>query len=162
MINIHITGGYRMKRIEPYLFFTSILILVFMFSFNCFAQSEEKVDYGEIWKSMDSSERVIFFMGVREGMIYSTLDIFTNASASGLPNLSNTQKEQFANYSWEKLSGIQKNAVILIDIITNLYKYPENSYIRFSHMVDIAIKKLQGESIEKLLEKRRKEAYENS
>ena len=35
-------------------------------------------------------------------------------------------------------------------------------YIRFSTMIDIAIKKLKGESIEKLLEKRRKEAYENN
>lgn len=151
-----------MKKNNLYLFVISISILVFIFSFSCFAQSDEKVDYGEIWKSIDSADRVIFFMGVREGIMYSTLDIFTEASASGLSDLSNTQKELFTYYLWEKLSGLQKNVVILIDIITSLYKYPENSYIRFSCMIDIAIKKLQGEPIEKLLEKRRKEAYKNS
>ena len=151
-----------MKKSNLYLFVVIISILAFIFSFHCFAQNEEKVNWGEIWKSMDSADRVIFFMGVREGMLYSTLDIFTEASASGISNISNAQKEQFANFSWKKFSGLQKNVEVLIDIITGLYKYPENSYIRFSCMIDIAIKKLKGESIEKHLEKRRKEAYENN
>ena len=133
-----------------------------MFPLHCFSQKEEKLNYGEFWLSIDSADRVIFFMGVREGMLYSTLDIFTDAFASGLSDLSNTKKELFTQYLWKKLSGLQENTLVLFDIITNLYKYPENSYIRFSCMIDIAIKKLKGEPIEKLLEKRRKEAYENN
>ena len=146
-----------MKKIYSYLFFTSILILIFMYSINCFAQNEEKVNWGEFWLDNDSAEKVIFFMGVREGMLYSTLDLFTEVSI-----LSNTQEELFISIFWKKLSGLQQNLKVLIDVVTSLYKSPENSYIRFSHMIDIANKKLQGESIEKLLEKRRKEAYEDS
>jgi len=150
-----------MKKIQLKLFLISILIFIFMCPLHCFCQKQEKISWVELWLSMDSADRVIFFMGVREGMIYSTLDILTDASASGLSDLSNTQKELFTHYFWKKLSGLQENTLVLIDIITNLYEYPENSYIRFSCMIDIAIKKLKGEPIEKLLEKRRKEVYEN-
>ena len=146
-----------MKKIHLYLLSMSILILLLMYSFNCFAQNEEKFTWGEMWLTMDSADKVIFFMGVREGMIYSSLDLFTEVST-----LSNTQKELLLSISWKKLSGLQQNLKVLIDMITSLYKSPENSYIRFSTMIDIAIKKLKGESIDKLLEKRRKEAYEDS
>jgi len=150
------------KKIHFYLLLISVLIFIFIYPLHCSSQKEEKLNYSEFWVSMDSADRVIFFMGVREGMLYSTLDIFTDAFASGLSDLSNTEKEIFSYYLWKKLSGLQENILVLIDIITSLYKYPENSYIRFSCMIDIAIKKLKGEPIEKLLEKRRKEAYENN
>jgi len=148
-----------MKKIYLSLFLAGILIFMFMCSLHCSSQKQEKLNWGEIWLSMNSADRVIFFTGVREGMFYSVLDILTDPSASGL---SDTQKELLTYYFWKKLSGVQENVLVLTDIITNLYKNPENSYIRFSYMIDIAIKKLKGEPTEKLLEKRRKEAYENN
>jgi len=148
-----------MKKIQLHLFLIIVLVFMFMCPLHCSSQKQEKLNWSEIWLSMDSVDRVILFVGVREGMFYSVLDILTDPSVSGL---SDTQKELLTYYFWEKLSGVQENTLVLTDIITNLYKNPENSYIRFSYMIDIAIKKLKGEPIEKLLEKRRKEAYENN
>lgn len=153
-----------MKKNNLHLFIMSISVLVFVLisSFNCFAQNEEKFNWGELWLDMDSAQKTIFFVGIREGMSYFILDILSDTSASGLSDLSNAKKELFTVYTWKKYDEFHENREVLKDIITNLYKYPENSYIRFPYMIDIAIKKLKGDSIEKLLEKRRKEAYENN
>ena len=151
-----------MKKIHSYLLFTSILILIFMYSINCFAQNEEKMNWGEFWLEMDSTQKDILFIGVREGMLYSMLDIFSDTSNSGLLDLSDVKKELFFDYTFKRYNEFHKNIDVLIDIVTSLYKYPENSYIKFIYMIDIAIKKLKGESIEKLLEMRRKGAYEDS
>ena len=151
-----------MKKIHLYLFFISVLIFIFICHLHCFAQKEEKVNWGKLWLDMNSTQKTIFFVGIREGMSYFFLDILSATSTSGLSDLSNAKKELFTVYTWKKYDEFHENREVLKDIITNLYKYPENSYIRFPYMIDIAIKKLQGKSIEKLLEKRRKEAYENN
>lgn len=151
-----------MKKIHLYLFFISVLIFMFMFPLHCFTQKEEKFNWGEGWLSMDSTQKTILFIGIREGMYYFMLDLLSDTSTSGLSGLSNAKKELFIDYAIKKCNEFENNEEVLFGIITNLYKSPENSYIRFPYMIDIAIKKLQGEPIEKLLEKRRKEAYENN
>ncbi len=151
-----------MKKIHLCVFFTSILILIVIYSFNCFAKNEEKMNWGEFWLEMNSTQKGILFIGVREGMFYSMLDIFSETSNSGLLDLSDAKKGLFIDYTFKRYNEFHKNIDVLIDIVTSLYKYPENSYIKFIYMIDIAIKKLKGESIEKLLEMRRKGAYEDS
>jgi len=151
-----------MKKIHLHLFLIIVLIFMFMCPLYCFCQKQEKINWGEFWLDMDSTQKDILFIGAREGILYCILDVLSDDSASGLSDLSNAKKELFSDYILKKYFDFHKNMGVLNDIITNLYKYPENSYIKLPYMIDIAIKKLKGEPIEKLLEKRRKEAYESN
>ena len=91
-------------------------------------------------------------MGVEAGMNYNVFEVLYDTSASGLSELSTAKKELYSAYCYEKYKEIHENMIAIDDIITELYKNPKNSYIKFPHMVIIALKKLRGESIEKVLE----------
>jgi len=151
-----------MKKNNLYLFVISISILVFIFSFNCFAQNEEKFNWGKSWLDMDSIGRKHFFLGARDGIFCFILNLMSDNSTSGISNLSNSEEELFFDYTYKMYSEFHENMDVLIDIVTSLYKYPENSYIKYPYMMYIAIKKLKGEPIEKFLEEQRKDAYENN
>ncbi len=130
----------------------SILIFIFMCPLYCFGQKQENTNWGEKWSSLDSMQKIMFFMGIEAGMTYTAFEVLFDASASGLSELSNTKKELFNAYCYKKYSEIHENMEVIVDIITELYKTPENSYIKFPHMIIIALSKLRGEPIEKLLE----------
>ena len=141
-----------------FLLFIIFLIIMVIYPLNAFSQDNSKMNNGEFWLSLDSAEKIIFFIGVREGIRYAILDILADNSASGLSDISLTKQTQFIYYILQKYNCLQ-DVKIITDIITNLYKSPENSFIKFAEIIEIAVKKLKGESIEKLLELRRKEAF---
>ncbi|MCJ7648121.1 MAG: hypothetical protein MUP85_05875 [Candidatus Lokiarchaeota archaeon] len=149
-----------MKKTYLQVFLISILIFIFMFPIYCFCQQQEKFNWGELWLEMDSLQKDLFLVGVRDGILYVLKNVFSEDS-SGLKDLSNTKREMFLDYILKRHTDFNDNRDVLKDIITNLYKEPANSYIEYVKMIDIAMKKLKGEDIESLLRKTREEALQN-
>jgi hypothetical protein len=118
------------------------------------------MNYGQLWLELDSTDRNIFLLGLRDGILYSGNNILSD-DTSGLKDLSDIKKEMLSVYIFKRYNDFNDNMFVLKDIITSLYKEPANSYIRYIEMIDIAMKRLKGEDIEPLLQKAREEALSN-
>jgi len=120
--------------------------------------SDEMLDYGAMWKAWGREGQHAYLWGFIDGgtavmltameeMISSDKQVRTAPKNCGVI-LDNTGKKTATLFDEYKL----------IDVITNLYKDPANSYILFGDMVYIARDSLKGNDVTDALLKARKHA----
>lgn len=136
-------------------------IILFLVGFSLIpslAISEEMLDYGAIWKSWGRAGKHAYLWGFIDGGTAVMV----------------TAMEEYISIGKEGPSAPRDCAVILdktghktatlfdeyklMDVISNLYKDPANSYILFGDMVFIARDSLKGNNISDALLKARKHA----
>ncbi len=135
----------------------AMLSILFMIPNTAF--SEEMTDYGTIWKAWGSQGQHAYLWGFLDGsttIILAAMDEMTS---------SRKQAEMSKNCGVILDNANKKTATLfdenkLIDVMTNLYKDPANSYIMPGDMVYIARDSLKGDDITNALLKVRKRATE--
>ena len=138
------------------------IFVIFMVAFcllsftgnSCLAQAV--LNYGEYWNSLSDRERIIYFIGMRDGMAKSRRDCVEWLTYS----LKKEEESQLVvsnfidEYYWyDKFFSSHRDAII--KVVSDLYKDPINNFIYISDMFFLAYKKLNGESIESLLQELR-------
>ena len=121
--------------------------------------TEELMNWDEFWNCLSEDVRIVYFIGMRDGMAKGILDCvewmyinLTNSEKSQLPKLDFAIKfDQYCDF-------LSSNTDVVIKVVSNLYLNPANSYISPTDMCFIAYQKLKGEDIEPLLQEERKKA----
>jgi len=140
---------------------TIILIIVFCLLYfieiSCLAK--EPVNYGEFWNILSEHEKIIYLLGLRDGIKTVTTDC-TMRFAPYLRKESESQKVglDFFNEYADYVNFLSTENATVKKIIDDLYKDPANTYINFITITKIAYQKLKGENIEPLLQEARKGA----
>ncbi|MBI5556479.1 MAG: hypothetical protein HY885_02465 [Deltaproteobacteria bacterium] len=136
------------------LYVTSLLFL-----FTSVVSAEEKFDFGEQWTKAAVSEKMFFMQGYQTGYIVGAM----NATKHFMPTKSEEEKEA----AFKKASMIYNERRFGNDMIVNivlmmdkLYADPANRYIDKGFIMELAIDKLRGKSIEEDLALHRKAAEE--
>ena len=141
------------------------IITFFLLSFmenSCLTQAV--LNYGEYWNSLSDKERIIYFIGMRDGMAKGGRDCVEWFAYS----LKKEEEPQLVGsnfideyYWYDKFFSSNRDAII--KVVSDLYKDPTNKFIYVSDMCLLAYRKLNGESIDSLLtELREKECMECS
>lgn len=117
--------------------------------------SAEIQDYSKIWKTWGRDGQTAYIWGFIDGGTAVSLTAMEEyiSLGKGAPKaigvlLDNTGKKTATLFDEDKL----------IDVISNLYKDPANSYILFGDMVYIARDSLSGKDVTKAILKARKNA----
>jgi len=131
---------------------------------NSEAKNEEPIKYGEMWLGFSDLVKGTFISGFCAGIDFSSikfLDIINPKMEEGL--FSFEEIETIAGlWSLRKyLASLDNDGSLnFINVITDLYKDPVNTYIPGFKMVEFAYLKLKGENIELLLQEARKIALQ--
>ena len=141
------------------IFIVTFCLLSFMEN-SCLAQAV--LNYGEYWNSLSDREKIIYFIGVRDGIAKGGRDCVEWFAYS----LKKEKEPQLVGadfideyYWYDKFFSSHRDAII--KVVSDLYKDPINSFIYISDMFFLARRKLNGESIESSLkELREKECIE--
>ena len=141
------------------IFIVTFCLLSFMEN-SCLAQAV--LNYGEYWNSLSDREKIIYFIGVRDGIAKGGRDCVEWFAYS----LKKEKEPQLLGadfideyYWYDKFFSSHRDAII--KVVSDLYKDPINSFIYISDMFFLARRKLNGESIESSLkELREKECIE--
>ena len=135
------------------IFIVTFCLLSFMEN-SCLAQAV--LNYGEYWKSLSDREKIIYFIGVRDGIAKGGRDCVEWFAYS----LKKEKEPQLLGadfideyYWYDKFFSSHRDAII--KVVSDLYKDPINNFIYISDMFFLAYKKLNGESIESLLQELR-------
>jgi hypothetical protein len=130
--------------------FATILLLAGIVSM---AGADEPYDYGARWKAWDVYIRLAYVIGVEEGIVSAFFT--TTTSLDKKPS----REEQLRILDILKFgSGIAKKKII--EVITEIYQDPANSYIPTVKIFIMAQEKIEGKDISKSLENARRAAYD--
>jgi hypothetical protein len=141
------------------IFIIAFCLLSFMEN-SCLTQAV--LNYGEYWNSLSDKERIIYFIGMRDGMAKGGRDC-VEWFAYYLKKEEEPQlvSSNFIDECYQYDRFLSSNRDAIIKIVSDLYKDSTNSHIYVSDMCFLAYRKLNGESIEVLLgELREKECTE--
>jgi hypothetical protein len=163
-----------MKRII--IIFVIVLLLISVLT-NTILTKDGHYNYREVWNSWTDYQRYVYLWGFNDGTKYAAYKFpngareITGAKALSVPELnkafnfadkltiikitSNITSNGDVNINFE-----ERDLKIIRDIVSDLYSDPANAYIRFEDIIFIAIDKLSGKPIEKMLEIERKEAVD--
>ena len=137
------------------IFIIAFCLLSFMEN-SCLAQAF--LNYGKYWDSLSDKERIIYFIGMRDGMAKGGRDCVEWFTYS----LKKEEKPQLVGanfmdeyYQYDRFLLHNRDAII--EAVSDLYIDPTNSYIYVSDMCFLAYRNLNGESIEGLLRELREE-----
>mgnify|MGYP001060248416 CR=1 FL=1 len=144
-----------MKKIT--IIFIIVICLLSFVEISCLAK--EPVNYGEFWNILSEHEKIIYLLGLRDGIKTVTTDC-TMRFAPYLRKESESRKVglDFFNEYADYVNFLSTENATVKKIIDDLYKDPANTYIDFSTITKIAYQKVKGEDIELLLQKAREEA----
>lgn len=138
-----------------------LCLIILTFANTIMTYGQEKNNFGEFWLGLNEMEKIMYFWGVRDGMVVGVQDMFS-VEEDNIIGLSDDEKIfigiQVSKYIYKRYSVISENSSVIIGIMDDLYEDSANSYIKFPYMVNIAINKLKGQDIEPLLRNARKEA----
>ena len=119
-------------------------------------------NYGEIWLKLSDWDRGLYIGGFVGGMDLWSIKILPILASKIKENLLTYEETEviqelmdFRNYFdglAEDVDGMRN----IVNIVTDLYKDPANTYIPTYKMIEFAYKKLKGEDIEPLLREARK------
>ena len=134
-----------------------VFCLLYFIEISCLAK--EPVNYGEFWNILSEHEKIIYLLGLRDGIKTVTTDC-TMRFAPYLRKESESQKVglDFFNEYADYVNFLSTENATVKKIIDDLYKDPANTYINFITITKIAYQKLKGENIEPLLQEARKGA----
>ena len=156
-----------MKR--KYYLLVLFLIAVYLLSFVGISYSSENLTNGEFWNQLASIGKSAYIAGVINGV-----RMWMDQISDDNPFRQFTSKEaevKFSTFVLDNLhllmliggDDVKKTEISLktfINVISDLYKDPANTYIPVPYMCLIASRKLRGEPIESLLQEARKKALQ--
>lgn len=120
--------------------------------------SDETIDYGAMWKAWGREGQHAYFWGFIDGSTAVMMTAMEEYISLG-KQVSKAQKDcGIILDNTGKKTATLFDEYKLIDVITNLYKDPANSYILFGDMVYIARDSLKGNDVTDALLKARKHA----
>jgi hypothetical protein len=140
-----------------------VLIVVYLLSFVGISYSSENFTNGEFWNKLASIGKSAYIAGVINGV-----KMWTDQISDENPFRQFTSKEaevKFSTFVSDNLNFLmlfrgEISLKTFINVISDLYKDPANTYIPVSCMCLIASRKLRGEPIELLLQETRKKALQ--
>ena len=119
---------------------------------------EEMLDYGAIWKGWGREGQHAYLWGFIDGGTAVLVTAMEEYVSSGKQVRSAPKDCGVILDNTGKKTATLFDEYKLIDVITNLYKDPANSYILFGDMVYIARDSLKGNDVTDALLKARKHA----
>jgi hypothetical protein len=132
-----------------HVFFALTLTITFASSAAAQDVRSEPINYGRAWNSLFDPVRLVYVQAFMEGQASTYSAVFNDLPLTSRERL---RKATFLFYE----------PAVLRDVMTDLYKDPANTYIRFDLMVYIARDKLSGEDVTKRVQDARAngKAYE--
>jgi len=116
---------------------------------SCLAQAS--LNYGEFWNSLSDKERIIYFIGMRDGMAKGRCDCIEWFASYLKEEESRQVGYDFLDEYYQYDQFLSSNREAIIKFISDLYKEPANTYIYVSDICFLAYRKFRGESIESSL-----------
>lgn len=120
--------------------------------------SADMLDYGKIWTAWGKDGQTAYIWGFIDGGGYALQTVMSEIIASDKRG-GKVPKSFYENIRLKTATLYDENKII--DVITNLYKDPANSYILFNDMVYIARDSLSGKDVSKAILEARKAAIAN-
>jgi len=127
-----------------------------------YSAKESYINFGELWLESSYDVKFTFTVGYMAGMnlwFIKLLPILTSKLEEGL--LDSKERETVwklieirSYFDSLDVDGFKN----IINIVTDLYEDPANTYIPTYEMIEFAYQKLKGEDIEPLLQEARKKA----
>lgn len=138
-----------------------LAIMLFFFGFAITSNpvfSADIQDYGKIWTAWGKEGQAAYIWGFIDGGGHAMLTLMNEITASD--NRDNkVPKTFYENIRVKTATLYDENKII--DVVTNLYKDPANSYIWFKDMVYVARDSLSGKDVSKAILEARKAAIAN-
>jgi hypothetical protein len=131
----------------------TLAIILLLAGIACIAGADEPYDYATRWKAWDVYTRTAYVAGVTEAI---SIAFFTTAG-----NLTKEPSPQEKLRIMDILkfgSAIERKKII--EVMTDIYQDPANSYIETVKIFILAQDKIEGKDISKSLEDARRQAYE--
>jgi hypothetical protein len=131
----------------------TLAIILLLTGIISIAKADEPYDYAARWNTWDVYTRTAYVIGVTEGI--STAFFTTKGNLTKKP----TPKEELLimdilNFG----SGIERKKII--EVMTDLYQDPANSYIETTKIFLYAQERIKGKDISRALENARRQEYE--
>lgn len=165
-----IINRIRTQGLLKILILVSLLIFLHFFSsITSSGNTQNRQEYGRIWKSLNHSQRHFYLGGLQEGTHEL---LFLKCLFDGSLPITDPEEQTFIEEI--KLTHEQRNLLVRIignrldeinlesfgadtisDVMTNIYDDPANNFIGFKEVAKIAVMKLKGkkdEDIKKELE----------
>lgn len=120
--------------------------------------STDMQDYGKIWTTWGKDGQTAYIWRFIDGGGYALQTVMSEIIASDEKG-GKVPKSFYENVRLKTVTLYDENKII--DVITNLYKDPANSYIWFNDMVYIARDSLSGKDVSKAILEARKAAIAN-
>ena len=152
-----------MKKII--IIFIIALCLLSFIEISCFANGSGSP--GEFWNSLDDKNKEVYIWGIREGIVMCIEQIterFLVPASKNKENIAIIEAILEDYYQFVMLFRADDYETTLnllktvVNIVSNLYKDPANTYVNISDMCFLASRKLRGEPIDSLLGELRKKA----
>lgn len=148
------------------------IIVCCLLSFIEISYSNEEprlIPFGEFWLKISVGDKGSYIAGFVGGIDLCGLKLFpiltskTKSDIKLLDFLTREEKDVILElidlrFYFNSLEGDVDGFKNIINIVTDLYKDPANTYIPACKMIEFAYKKLKGEDMEPLLREARKEA----
>ena len=130
-----------------------LVIILLLLGVTSLARAGEPYDYAARWKAWDASSREAYVAGVSEAF---PIAFFTT---TGNLTKKPSEKEKALILSILKFgSAIERRKII--EVMTDIYQDPANSYIETTKIFIFAQDKIEGKDISKALENARHLAYD--
>ena len=153
-----------MKRII--IIFIILCCLLSFMEISCF--TKEAHSPSQMWNSFDDNAKEVYIWGIREGIVMCMEQITERFLVPASKNKENTAiieaiLEDYYQFvmlfradDYEITLNLLKTVV---NIVSDLYKDPANTYVNISDMCFLASRKLRGEPIDLLLGELEKKPY---
>lgn len=132
------------------------LFIFFVIFIPVNSTSSEMFDFGKDWQSLSKNEKQSYMMGFKNGTT-QTISMITDEIATTQSRGNKIPKSLITKIRQIRISN--DNAKI-IEVISNLYNDPANSYIWYADMVLIANDSINGKDVKQSLLKARKVAVD--
>ena len=141
-----------------------IAVCIISFMDITYSAKEGYMNYGKLWLVMSDDHRFSYMGGFVAGMdlwIPKALPIITLKIEEGLLSFEEVEIiSELLDLRTYFLSLDGDGFLNIVNVITDLYKDPANTYIHCCKMINFAYQKLKGENIEPLLREARERERE--
>lgn len=132
---------------------TLTIILWLLVGMVNIAVADEPFDYASRWNAWDVYTKTAYVIGVKEGISTAFFTFTGNLTKKTSP------KEELLIMNILNLGSVIERKKI-IEVMTDIYKDPANSYIETTQIFLFAQEKIKGQDISKSLENKRRQIYE--
>jgi hypothetical protein len=141
-----------MRKLTTVLFFLGIALT------SNPVYSVDMQDYGKIWTAWGKDGQTAYIWGFIDGGAHALQTVMSEIIVSDKRG-GKVPKSFYENIRLKTATLYDENKII--DVVTNLYKDPANSYIWFNDMIYIACDSLSGKDVSKAILEARKAAMIN-